>query len=149
MRIGQHSWRRSAVSIGAALLAVVFAGTALTPAAMSQDEKPLIIFLGNSASDTFWQPVVKGFEQAGEDLGFEARFRAPGPKGYASAYEYTLAVENAIASKPDGIIVADVRPEAMNDTIKEAVDMGIPVILSNLRVRPTEHRRRARVRRFG
>ena len=131
MRIDQHSWRRSAVSIGAALLAVVLAGTALSPAALSQDEKPLIIFLGNSASDTFWQPVVSGFEQAGEDLGFEARYRAPGPKGYASAYEYTLAVENAIASKPDGIIVADTRPEAMNDTIKEAVDMGIPVVLSN------------------
>jgi simple sugar transport system substrate-binding protein len=128
----QRRWGRWTTSIGAALLAFGLAGTALTPAAVSEEsEKPLIIMLGNSASEAFWQPVIKGFEQAGEDLGFEARFRAPGPKGYASAYEYTLAVENAIASKPDALIIADTRPEAMNDTIKSAVDMGIPVILSN------------------
>ena len=128
----QRRWGRWTTSIGAALLAFGLAGTALTPAAVSEErEKPLIIFLGNSASEQFWQVLINGFEQAGEDLGFEARFRAPGPKGYASAYEYTLAVENAIASKPDGIAVADTRPEAMNATLKQAVDMGIPVVLAN------------------
>ena len=64
-------------------------------------------------------------------MGFKAIYRAPGPKGYASAFEYKLAVENAIAAEPAGIIVADTRPDAMNDTIKEAVDKGIPVVLSN------------------
>jgi len=132
MKSVKHCLRRWTAPIGAALLAFGLAGTAWTPAAVSEEEeKPLIIMLGNSASEAFWQPVIHGFEQAGEDLGFEARFRAPGPKGYASAYEYTLAVENAIASKPDALIIANTRPEAMNDTIKSAVDQGIPVILSN------------------
>ena len=128
---GQHSWRRWTASLGTALLAVGLAGTALSPVAMSQEEKPLIIYLGNSASEKFWQPIMKGFEQAGEDLGFEAKYRAPGPKGYASGFDYRIAVENAIASKPAGIIVANPRPEAMNASIKQAVDMGIPVVLAN------------------
>ena len=126
---GQHGWRRWTASLGAALLAVGLAGTALSPAAMSQEE--LIIYLGNSASEKFWQPIIKGFEQAGEDLGFEAKYRAPGPKGYASAFDYRIAVENAIAAEPAGIIVANPRPEAMNASIKQAVDMGIPVVLAN------------------
>ena len=129
---GQHVWRRWTASLGAALLAVGLTGTALSPAAMSQEEeKPTLIFLGNSLSEQFWQVVIKGFEQAGEDLGFKAIFRAPGPKGYASAFEYKLAVENAIAAEPAGIVVADTRPEAMNGAIKQAVDKGIPVVLSN------------------
>jgi simple sugar transport system substrate-binding protein len=40
-------------------------------------------------------------------------------------------LENAIASKPDGLVIADTYPDVLNDTIKMAVDAGIPVVLSN------------------
>ena len=40
-------------------------------------------------------------------------------------------LENAIAAKPDGLVIADTYPDVLNETIKAAVDSGIPVVLSN------------------
>jgi simple sugar transport system substrate-binding protein len=122
------SFRGIAAAFGAVVLAAgLFDAGAV---ALAQD-KPVYIYLGNSTSEPFWQRVIKGFEQAGTDLGFEPVYRAYGQKGIANANEMKATVENALAAKPAGMIIADTRPEAMNEVIKAVVDQGIPVVLAN------------------
>jgi simple sugar transport system substrate-binding protein len=40
-------------------------------------------------------------------------------------------IQDAITLKPDGLVVAIFYPVALNDTIRSAVNSGIPVILTN------------------
>jgi simple sugar transport system substrate-binding protein len=110
---------------------VALSASMLAAPAMSYDKKLNIIFLGGSTAEAFWQRVQKGFNQACSDLALDCTYRAPGPKGYPNPNETKAAVENAAAAKPDGLIVVDQLPEAMNGAIKAAVASGIPVILTN------------------
>jgi simple sugar transport system substrate-binding protein len=41
------------------------------------------------------------------------------------------AIEAAVASKPDGLVVSIPDPEALSPSIQKAVDAGIPVIAIN------------------
>ena len=115
----------------ALLFGAVLTGMLGSAPSKADDKQLTIMFLGNSTAEPFWQRIIKGFNDAGKDLGFNAVYRAPGPKGFATANDYELYIQNAIAAKPDGLIIADTRPEAVNGTIKQAVDAGIPVVLSN------------------
>lgn len=78
-------------------------------------------------SDPFWQRVGKGVEDAAKELGpnVEATFLAP---QVFSVEKLVDLVEGAIATKPDGIAVTITRPEALNDPLRRAIKMGIPVI---------------------
>src|SRR4029077_3722046 len=69
---------------------------------------------------------------AGTQLGVSVTYRgSQSGEMWASAPDTMRMLENAIASKPDGLVIADTYPEVLNDTIKEAVAAGIPVGLSN------------------
>jgi simple sugar transport system substrate-binding protein len=48
-----------------------------------------------------------------------------------SAAQALPLLQQAIAEKPDGIIIDDFAPPSLNATIKQAVADGIPVVLSN------------------
>lgn len=119
-----------AAFIGALL--TIAAGAALFPAvALSQDsERPKIVFIGAN-TEPFWQRIIKGFEQAQVDFDFEGVFRSAAPSGIADATAFRRAIESAIASNPDGLMLVDPHPEALNDVIKSAVDQGIPVVLTS------------------
>jgi simple sugar transport system substrate-binding protein len=120
--------------IGAAVLAAVAFGAALPITAVADEAaKPKIIYVNPlSPGNPFAVPMLKGFELAGSQLGANVVYRGnQDPNIWAAAGDMKRMLENAIASKPDGLIVADTYPEVLNDTIKAAVDSGIPVVLSN------------------
>jgi len=112
-----------------ALAAAVCAAVTFSAPAMSADEE--IIYIGGSTAEAFWQRVAKGFDQACADLALKCTYRAPGAKGFETANEAKAFVENATAANPDGLIVVNHRPEAVNEALKAAVDSGIPLILAN------------------
>ena len=98
-----------------------------TPALAGQT---FIMVTHSPASDTYWESVVKGLEQAGSELGVEVQYRGI-ENNLNDPNQQRRNLEAAIAAKPDGIIVSDPTPASLNATIKKASDAGIPVIVVN------------------
>lgn len=124
-------------SVGGALMAGGLALAALASNAtvvQAQDQEPLrIIYVSPlSPGNLFAIPMLKGFELAGQQVGAETTYRGnQDPNLWAGAADTKRMLENAIASEPDGLVVSNNYPEVLNDTIKEAVAAGIPVVLAN------------------
>jgi simple sugar transport system substrate-binding protein len=123
---------------GVALLLLASSATALIGAANSfayddGGKKPKIVFVTSAGpGNPFYGPIIKGFDQAGKDLGVDAVFRGDQKTtGLGAAPEMKRRLEDVIAAKPDGLVIANFFPDVLNDTIRTAVKSGIPVVLSN------------------
>jgi simple sugar transport system substrate-binding protein len=119
-----------------AALAVVLLSVAMLGighARADQAKKLRFVFVTSAGpGNPFYGPIIKGFEQAGKDIGVDVVFRGNQQTNLlTTAGDVKRMLENAIATKPDGLIVSDTYPESMNETIKAAVQSGIPVVLSN------------------
>jgi simple sugar transport system substrate-binding protein len=115
--------------LGAALLAVSFA----THASADEAKKLRIIFVSSLGSaQPFYLPIRKGFALAGDQLGVEAVFRGNQDSSlFSDPSAEKRLLENAIATKPDGLIISDTFPDVLADDIKAAIASGIPVVLTN------------------
>ncbi|MFA7371344.1 MAG: ABC transporter substrate-binding protein [Sphaerochaetaceae bacterium] len=75
----------------------------------------------------YWQAVRLGTENAAKELGIRTTYEAP-PSEDMVDLQINL-VENAIRTKPDGLLLAPLDAVALVPYIKQAVDAGIPVVL--------------------
>jgi simple sugar transport system substrate-binding protein len=92
---------------------------------------PTIAFVGNfPSSDPFGSVVVNGYEAALKTFGAKGEYRGAKTANFVAA-DQQRAIEAAIAQKPDGLVVTDPAPEGLNASIKQAVDAGIQVVLTN------------------
>jgi ribose transport system substrate-binding protein len=73
----------------------------------------------------YWDEVKLGAEAAGKDLGVNVYFYVP-PKEDVRAQISQL--ESYISMKVDGISFAASDPDAITDTVKKALDIGIPCV---------------------
>jgi len=80
----------------------------------------------NPAEDSFWGVVEKGAQDAAAAMGVELKSGGSGDPA-----EQAQLVENLISDNVNGIIVSLANPDAMQDSVKKAVDAGIPVITIN------------------
>ncbi|MGH7119173.1 MAG: substrate-binding domain-containing protein [Acetobacteraceae bacterium] len=117
-------WLLGAV-LGLALAAVGSASPAA--AASSSSNRTFILIRHGLPSDSFWQPVQKGFTEAGKLYGDKTIFEATGNVPAKEAQ----AIDAAIAQKVNGIVVTLPDAGAEGPAIKRAVAAGIPVITIN------------------
>jgi simple sugar transport system substrate-binding protein len=80
------------------------------------------------ASDPFWSVVQNGVNQAAEDMRVQVDYNSP--ETY-DLVEMSQLIDAAVASQPDGLVVSIPDADALGDSIKAAVDAGIPVISIN------------------
>jgi len=76
--------------------------------------------------DSFWDVVKSGSDQAGKDLGVDMHYNSDPDPGAQS----TL-IDNAVADGSDGLVISMANPEGLEDSIKAAVEAGVPVITIN------------------
>jgi simple sugar transport system substrate-binding protein len=81
-----------------------------------------------TAADPFWSVVKNGVDKAAKDMGVEVNYRAPDT---FDVVEIQRNLDSAIATQPDGIALTVVDPDALGDTVRKAVDQGIPVVVLN------------------
>ncbi len=109
-----------------------------TAGASAQGEKLKFVMVSHGpATDPQLAYIVNGLNRAGEDLGVDVEYRGPKVTN-TNANEQRRLIESAIVTKPDGLIVTDPFPDALNATIKKATDAGIPVALANAGIGQTE-----------
>ena len=109
---------------------LLLAGFAVTSA---QDIKPrgdirIVVVTHGSASDPFWSVVSNGVTQAAEDMGVQVEYRAPETFDMPRMAQL---IDAAVASQPDGLVVSIPDADALGDSVRAAVDAGIPVMSMN------------------
>ena len=100
-----------------------------TPGASAQavkeaDANEEYIFIGKSISNPYWVDAREGLEDRAAMLGVKTDFR--GSAG-ADVNEQVRQLEDALARKPKGIIIAPAGP-GVTPIINRAIDSGIPII---------------------
>ncbi|GGM36382.1 sugar ABC transporter substrate-binding protein [Dactylosporangium sucinum] len=117
----------SAVALGLGTGACTARPPAGTP---SPGKKLRLIYVATNPANTPIGAIISNaFDAAGKELGVEVVYRST-PTSATSATQLKPLIENAVASKPDGLVITDTLPSALNPTIKAAVDSGIPVVLA-------------------
>lgn len=113
----------TALTLGAAL-----AGSA----AFAEEARPLnIVFTHHSsASNTFWQAVKKGFDDACEKVGANCQMVFTQNEG--SVEQQLSNMEAALARKPDALLTSIVDDKALDGVIAQARKDGIVVIGVNV-----------------
>ncbi|MFO1033216.1 MAG: sugar ABC transporter substrate-binding protein [Hyphomicrobiales bacterium] len=113
---------------GLAITALMLAG--VSASAWADDKMEIAFTVHSGASNTFWQAVQKGYEDACGKIGANCQMVYVQTDG--SIPEQVANMEAAIARKPDALITSIVDNTAFDDVIKRARDAGITVIASNV-----------------
>jgi simple sugar transport system substrate-binding protein len=101
----------------------------LTTASIAQADGEKYILVSHAPdSDSWWNTIKNGIALAGEQMGVEVEYRNP-PSGDLA--DMARIIEQAAASKPNGIITTLADPDVLAGPIKAAVDSGVDVIIMN------------------
>jgi simple sugar transport system substrate-binding protein len=111
-----------------ALAAALFCSTA--PGAFAQDTLDIVFTHHSSASNTFWQAVQKGFDDACGKI--EANCQMIFTQTEGSIEQQIANMEAALARQPDALLTSIVDDNALDAIIQRAVDAGVTVIGVNV-----------------
>ena len=89
-------------------------------------------------ADPFWGVVMKGMKDAALKYGVKAVYL--GPEKF-SLKEFIDLVNSAVVRRPDGLVVTITNAVALDEPLRKAIKLGIPVVAINVPdTRPVEER---------
>ena len=94
------------------------------------DELNIVFTHHSSASNTFWQAVKKGFDDACGKIGANCQMIFTQTEG--SIGQQAANMEAALAGKPDALLTSIVDDRALDEIIERAVGDGVIVIAVNV-----------------
>lgn len=94
-------------------------------AGAARDLDYAVIIHGNP-DGAFWDAVKKGAEDGAAQYGVNV-----GVTGDIEGSRQAQLIDSAIANEPDGIVVSMANPDALEGSIRAAIEAGIPVITIN------------------
>jgi simple sugar transport system substrate-binding protein len=112
------------IMLAVALTAAPF----MTATAASAEGETYILVSHAPDSDSWWNTVKNGIALAGEQMGVTVEYRNP-PTGDLA--DMARIIDQAAASRPDGIITTLADFDVLSGPIRAAVDSGIDVIIMN------------------
>ena len=121
--------RIAAVAAAAALTLTACSGTGQEDeGAESAEDLDLTyaVVTHGAPDDAFWSVVKSGADRAGEDLGVEVEYNSD-----PDVAKQAELVDSAVADEVDGIVVSMADPDGLEQSVKAAVDAGVPVITIN------------------
>jgi simple sugar transport system substrate-binding protein len=101
--------------------------TTPVPARTGGDSVRIVVITHGQASSPFWAIVRNGVEAAARQMDVLVNYRAP---DVYSLDRMKALVDQAIASKPDGLVVSLPEP-GIGPEVRRAVKAGIPVVTIN------------------
>src|SRR5690606_34492543 len=94
----------------------------------SRSEIRIIVVTHGTAADPFWSVVARGVDEAARDMGVRVEYRAP---EIFDMIQMAQLIDAAVAARPHGLVVSIPDPDALEASIRRAVEAGIPVISIN------------------
>ncbi len=115
--------------ITAAALSIAIAAplTITATTALAEGERYILVSHAPD-SDSWWNTVKNGIALAGKQMNVKVEYRNP-PTGDLA--DMARIIEQAAASKPNGIITTLADYDVLSGSIRNAVDQGINVIIMN------------------
>jgi simple sugar transport system substrate-binding protein len=111
------------------LIAALMGGCSLLLSATASYAVERIVFVGHwSESDSFFNVIRNSAQLAGTQLGVTVEFRTPSGGDLS---EMGRLIDQAAASKPDGIISTVPDENLVGTPLSNAVGSGIPVVIVN------------------
>ncbi len=112
----------------AALFIAIAAPLAMVPTSASADGERYVLVSHAPDSDSWWNTIKNGIALAGEQMGVTVEYRNP-PTGDLA--DMARIIEQATASRPNGIITTLADYDVLSGPIKNAVAQGVNVIIMN------------------
>lgn len=103
-------------------------GEAMMEGGMEMRPFRFVVVSHGQAADPFWSVVKNGVDAAAKDMRVTVEYQAPQT---FDMVKMAQLIDAAVASEPDGLVVSIPDADALGDSIKAAVDAGIPVISMN------------------
>lgn len=103
-------------------------GSAGGSSSASADKKYKIAVIPKGSTHEYWKSVHEGANKAAADLG-NVEIEWKGPMNENDRDSQVQTVENFIASKVDGIVLAPLDDKALMAPVKEAADANIPTVI--------------------
>lgn len=110
------------------LTTAVVASPLMLSAQEAGDDLTYILVSHAPDSDSWWNTIKNGIALAGDQMNVTVEYRNP-PTGDLA--DMARIIEQATASKPDGIITTLADFDVLSGPIRNAVDQGIDVIIIN------------------
>lgn len=113
------------------IAALALVGILAAPTAAQECETVyrIVVVTHGQASDPFWSVVSNGVADADAEYDcVETEYQAPETFDMVAMAQL---IDAAVASAPDGLIVSNPDPSALEESITGAIDAGIPVISIN------------------
>jgi len=113
------------------ILSLLVAAFAALPAYAQDCETTyrIVVVTHGQASDPFWSVVANGISDADSEFDcVETEYNAPETFDMVAMAQL---IDQAVASTPDGLIVSNPDPSALEESISAAIEAGIPVISIN------------------
>ncbi|KGU60175.1 sugar ABC transporter substrate-binding protein [Burkholderia pseudomallei] len=113
-------------------LATAIGLAVMASSALAQNEQPLKFdyIIHSSASNTFWQAVKKGMDEACTQVKAQCQMIFTQTEGSVS--EQASNLQAALAGKPDAIATTIVDDKAIEPILKEARNKGVTVLAANV-----------------
>jgi ribose transport system substrate-binding protein len=110
--------------------------TAVPPTAVPPKPLHFIYVTPSTESDYWGKYILTGIQNAVLDIktkyGVDVTLDVQGPAAEASQDQYMTILESVIASKPDGILLGNLNPDAVTPLVKQATAAGIRVDLISI-----------------
>jgi simple sugar transport system substrate-binding protein len=111
------------------LVALAGAASLFVPLAIFAQSKPKIMVVTHGqAADSFWLIVRNGVEAAAAETNSDVQYRSPEKFDLVAM---SRLIDEAVASKPDGLVVSIPDATVLSRSIRAAVAAKIPVISIN------------------
>jgi simple sugar transport system substrate-binding protein len=94
---------------------------------LTQKRDLSITVITHGEGDSFWAVAKAGAEKAGEDMGVDLKYS----ESQNDPQRQAQLIDSAVTEKVDGIATSAPNPDAIRDSLRKAVDAGIPVITLN------------------
>jgi len=119
---------KQSIITAAALSIAIAAPLAMTSTTAVAEGERYILVSHAPDSDSWWNTIKNGIALAGKQMNVKVEYRNP-PTGDLA--DMARIIEQAAASKPNGIITTLADYDVLSGPIRNAVDQGINVIIMN------------------
>ncbi|MDT2744803.1 sugar ABC transporter substrate-binding protein [Enterococcus asini] len=120
--------KKKGILTGLLVVMMLFVAGCGSKESASGDSKKSLYFIPIVDTGAYWNPMKKGAEDAAKELGYTLITKTS-PSAEPSKKEKHIGfIKEATAKDVAGIAVAPIEKKAFKDSIKTAVDKGIPVI---------------------
>lgn len=125
--------RRTLLQAGAAVGVGLGSASALGLAGCAKPAKSAIgalrfLFIVKTVNSDYWQTCLSGGKHAAEQLGLQA-LQFTGANSEANIQAQIALVEDALAKKPDFLVLAPTSSTALDSTIEKVYKAGVKVVL--------------------